>query len=128
MAARKILTVAEIAAADRSAIAAGTPGCELMERAGAAVADAIAERFSQRSVQRGEHIPEKRNGERRDHHADRHRAVGLEASRVAVDAKAQSLDRLVDSLAIFLTDVAAVEVFRDGRERQSRIFGDVFDS
>ena len=50
MAARKILTVAEIAAADRSAIAAGTPGSELMERAGAAVADAIAERFSQRSV------------------------------------------------------------------------------
>ncbi|CAN7341611.1 NAD(P)H-hydrate dehydratase [Phenylobacterium sp. LjRoot164] len=50
MAARKILTVAEIAAADRAAIAAGTPGLELMERAGAAVAEAIAERFSQRSV------------------------------------------------------------------------------
>ncbi|MBA4014417.1 MAG: bifunctional ADP-dependent NAD(P)H-hydrate dehydratase/NAD(P)H-hydrate epimerase [Phenylobacterium sp.] len=50
MAARKILTVAEIAAADRSAIAAGTPGVELMERAGAAVADAIAERFSPRAV------------------------------------------------------------------------------
>ena len=50
MAARKILTVAEIAAADRRAIEAGTPGIELMERAGAAVAEAIAERFSQRSV------------------------------------------------------------------------------
>jgi len=42
--------VAEIAAADRAAIASGTPGIELMERAGTAVADAIAERFSQRSV------------------------------------------------------------------------------
>lgn len=50
MAGRKVLTVAEIAAADREAIAAGTPGIVLMERAGAAVADAIAERFSQRSV------------------------------------------------------------------------------
>lgn len=48
--ARKVLTVAEIAALDREAIAAGTPGTELMERAGAAVAEAIAERFSQRSV------------------------------------------------------------------------------
>ncbi|UTP41535.1 NAD(P)H-hydrate dehydratase [Phenylobacterium sp. LH3H17] len=50
MAARKIHTVAEIAAADRAAIAAGTPGQELMERAGAAVADAIVERFSLRPV------------------------------------------------------------------------------
>ncbi|HEX5378923.1 MAG TPA: NAD(P)H-hydrate epimerase, partial [Phenylobacterium sp.] len=50
MAARKILTVAEIAAADRAAIAAGTPGLELMERAGSAVADAIVERFSVRPV------------------------------------------------------------------------------
>jgi hydroxyethylthiazole kinase-like uncharacterized protein yjeF len=50
VAGRKVLTVAEIAAADREAIAAGTPGIVLMERAGAAVADAIAERFSQRSV------------------------------------------------------------------------------
>jgi hydroxyethylthiazole kinase-like uncharacterized protein yjeF len=48
--ARKILTVAEIAAADRAAIASGTPGIELMERAGTAVADAIAERFSPRPV------------------------------------------------------------------------------
>ncbi len=50
MPARKILTVAEIAAADRAAIASGTPGIELMERAGAAVADAVAERFSPRPV------------------------------------------------------------------------------
>lgn len=50
MAARKIHSVAEIAAADRAAIAAGTPGQELMERAGAAVADAIVERFSLRPV------------------------------------------------------------------------------
>jgi hydroxyethylthiazole kinase-like uncharacterized protein yjeF len=50
VAARRILTVAEIAAADRSAVEAGTPGVELMERAGAAVADAIADRFSQRAV------------------------------------------------------------------------------
>ena len=50
MPARKILTVAEIAAADRAAIASGTPGIELMERAGAAVADAVAERFSPRQV------------------------------------------------------------------------------
>ncbi len=50
MAARKIHTVAEIAAADIAAVAAGTPGLELMERAGAAVADAIVERFSLRPV------------------------------------------------------------------------------
>lgn len=45
MAARQILTVAETAQADRAAIAAGTPGLELMERAGTAVADAICDRF-----------------------------------------------------------------------------------
>lgn len=50
MPARRIHTVAEIAAADQAAIAAGTPGSELMERAGAAVADAIVERFSVRPV------------------------------------------------------------------------------
>jgi hydroxyethylthiazole kinase-like uncharacterized protein yjeF len=42
---RPILTVAEMAAADRAAIQAGTPGLELMERAGQAVADAVAQRF-----------------------------------------------------------------------------------
>ena len=42
---RSILTVAEVGAADAAAIAAGTPGTVLMERAGAAVADAICERF-----------------------------------------------------------------------------------
>ena len=40
-----ILTVAEMAAADRAAIDAGTPWIVLMERAGAAVADAIVRRF-----------------------------------------------------------------------------------
>ena len=35
-------------AADRAAIAAGTPGIELMERAGTAVADVVAERFTPR--------------------------------------------------------------------------------
>ncbi|MFI4934627.1 MAG: NAD(P)H-hydrate dehydratase [Caulobacterales bacterium] len=43
---RPILTVAEVTAADRAAIAAGTPGAVLMERAGTAVAEAIAERFA----------------------------------------------------------------------------------
>jgi ADP-dependent NAD(P)H-hydrate dehydratase / NAD(P)H-hydrate epimerase len=43
-----ILTVAEMTAADRAAIAAGTSGLTLMERAGAAVADAICGRFSPR--------------------------------------------------------------------------------
>jgi len=43
---RSILTVAEMGAADRAAIAAGTPGITLMERAGAAVAQAICARFS----------------------------------------------------------------------------------
>ncbi len=37
-----------MSAADRAAIAAGTPGTELMRRAGLAVADAICERFSPR--------------------------------------------------------------------------------
>lgn len=41
----EILSVAEMGAADRAAIAAGTPGSVLMERAGLAVAEAIIERF-----------------------------------------------------------------------------------
>ncbi len=45
MAAPEILTVAEMTAADQVAIAAGTPGLVLMERAGAAVAEAIRARF-----------------------------------------------------------------------------------
>ena len=48
MTANDILTVAETAAADKAAIAAGTPGFSLMQRAGAAVAEAIAERWSAR--------------------------------------------------------------------------------
>jgi hydroxyethylthiazole kinase-like uncharacterized protein yjeF len=48
--ARRILTTAEMAAADQAAVAAGTPSLELMERAGTAVADAIAEHFSVRPV------------------------------------------------------------------------------
>lgn len=47
---RPILTVAEMTAADRAAIAAGTAGVELMERAGRAVADAVADRFSLQPV------------------------------------------------------------------------------
>jgi len=42
---REILTVAEMTSADRAAVAAGTPGIDLMERAGAAVAKALSERF-----------------------------------------------------------------------------------
>jgi hydroxyethylthiazole kinase-like uncharacterized protein yjeF len=45
MAGEAILTVAQMAAADKAAIAAGTSGEELMERAGAAVADAVSARF-----------------------------------------------------------------------------------
>ena len=45
MSGRPILTVAEMTAADQAAIAAGTPGVELMERAGQAVADAVIQRF-----------------------------------------------------------------------------------
>lgn len=41
MAAKQILTVAEMAAADRAAVAAGTPALELMSRAGAAVVGAV---------------------------------------------------------------------------------------
>ena len=47
---REILTCAETAAADRAAIAAGTPGTVLMERAGKAVAQAVAERFARQPV------------------------------------------------------------------------------
>ncbi len=50
MNARPILTVAEMGAADRAAIAAGTPGAVLMERAGAAVADAVVKRFRPQAV------------------------------------------------------------------------------
>lgn len=42
---REILTVAEMAAADRAAAAAGTPLAVLMERAGAAVAKAVQARY-----------------------------------------------------------------------------------
>ena len=45
MAARQILTVAEMGQADAAAIAAGTPGTVLMERAGEAVTEAICARF-----------------------------------------------------------------------------------
>jgi hydroxyethylthiazole kinase-like uncharacterized protein yjeF len=44
--AHDILTVAETAAADKAAIAAGTPGYTLMRRAGEAVAAAVCERWS----------------------------------------------------------------------------------
>lgn len=45
MAASHILTVAGMTAADLAAIEAGTPGLVLMERAGAAVAEAVRHRF-----------------------------------------------------------------------------------
>jgi hydroxyethylthiazole kinase-like uncharacterized protein yjeF len=45
---REILTVEQMTGADQAAVASGTPGVELMERAGAAVADAVAARFSPR--------------------------------------------------------------------------------
>jgi hydroxyethylthiazole kinase-like uncharacterized protein yjeF len=48
MSANDILTVAETAAADQAAIAAGTPGFTLMQRAGAGVAEAIIARWSPR--------------------------------------------------------------------------------
>jgi hydroxyethylthiazole kinase-like uncharacterized protein yjeF len=47
---REILTVSEMAAADRAAMEAGTPGIALMERAGRAVADAVRERFNRPPV------------------------------------------------------------------------------
>ncbi|WP_397423056.1 NAD(P)H-hydrate epimerase, partial [Phenylobacterium sp.] len=50
MSSSAILTVAEFAAADRAAIQAGTSGLALMERAGAAVADAVVHRFRPQPV------------------------------------------------------------------------------
>jgi hydroxyethylthiazole kinase-like uncharacterized protein yjeF len=50
VAARKILTVAEMGACDRAAIAKGVPGAALMERAGGVVADEICKRFAPRPV------------------------------------------------------------------------------
>ncbi|HEY5410695.1 MAG TPA: NAD(P)H-hydrate epimerase, partial [Caulobacteraceae bacterium] len=46
----EILTVAEMGAADRAAIAAGTPGAVLMQRAGAGVAEAVLARFPKQAV------------------------------------------------------------------------------
>jgi len=48
--AQQILTVAEMARADAAAIAAGTPGTTLMERAGTAVADAVCARFPRQAA------------------------------------------------------------------------------
>jgi hydroxyethylthiazole kinase-like uncharacterized protein yjeF len=48
MDAREILTVEQMTAADRAAIETGVSGLELMERAGAAVADAVEARFARR--------------------------------------------------------------------------------
>nr|WP_295108824.1 NAD(P)H-hydrate dehydratase [uncultured Caulobacter sp.] len=48
--AREILTVAQMAAADRAAVERGTPTSVLMERAGEAVAQAIRERYAHRPV------------------------------------------------------------------------------
>jgi hydroxyethylthiazole kinase-like uncharacterized protein yjeF len=47
---RSILTVAEMGRADAAAIAAGTPGVTLMERAGTAVADAVCARFPRQAT------------------------------------------------------------------------------
>ena len=47
---REIMTVAEMTAADRAAVALGVPISTLMERAGLAVAEAVRTRFSHRSV------------------------------------------------------------------------------
>jgi hydroxyethylthiazole kinase-like uncharacterized protein yjeF len=47
---RQILTVSEMGRADASAIAAGTPGLTLMERAGTAVADAVCARFARQAA------------------------------------------------------------------------------
>ncbi len=46
----EILTVAEMAAADRQAVEGGVPGRELMERAGAAVAQAVQDRWPSGSI------------------------------------------------------------------------------
>jgi len=50
LSARQILTVAEMSRADAAAIAAGTPGLTLMERAGTAVADAVCARFARQAA------------------------------------------------------------------------------
>jgi hydroxyethylthiazole kinase-like uncharacterized protein yjeF len=47
---RQVLTVTEMARADAAAIAAGTPGLTLMERAGTAVADAVCARFARQTT------------------------------------------------------------------------------
>lgn len=46
----EILTVAEMSASERAAVAAGTPGTVLMERAGARVAEAVAARWTPRRL------------------------------------------------------------------------------
>jgi hydroxyethylthiazole kinase-like uncharacterized protein yjeF len=47
---REIMTVSEMSAADRAAVARGVPTTTLMERAGIAVAEAVRARFSHRPV------------------------------------------------------------------------------
>ena len=50
MSIRQILSVAEMGRADAAAIAAGTPGLTLMERAGTAVADVVCARFDRQAA------------------------------------------------------------------------------
>jgi hydroxyethylthiazole kinase-like uncharacterized protein yjeF len=50
LSAHQILTVAEMGRADAAAIAAGTPGLILMERAGTAVADVVCARFARQAA------------------------------------------------------------------------------
>jgi hydroxyethylthiazole kinase-like uncharacterized protein yjeF len=50
LSARQILSVAETARADAAAIAAGTPGQTLMERAGTAVADAVCAQYPRQTT------------------------------------------------------------------------------
>ncbi|MPM59587.1 hypothetical protein SDC9_106431 [bioreactor metagenome] len=74
-------------------------------------------RLAQRLIQRGDYASEKGDGQRWHHNADGQRPVGFQASRVSVDAITQSLDRFIDSLAVLIADITAVEIFRNSRKR-----------
>ena len=89
--------------------------------------EALVTAAAQHRLHRRHDAPEERAGDRRQENADGHRPVGLEAAGEDIDGIIQLLDGRVDGKAVFLADIAAVEVFGNGGKGKPGPAGDVFD-